>query len=124
MYYNTLEGRRRQIYDAWENGVGHFPTSRRRKSAHLLLQRQKTGFATRVTALRASVSQGGARQFSARPVGKTNFRKPGIYFSGVIAAQVTRLPQQNDTEGDNECSKLRMQMKQRCFFLKVLMKSD
>jgi hypothetical protein len=73
MYYKTLEGRRRQIYDAWENGVGHFPTSRRRKSAHLLLQRQQTGFATRVTALRASVSQGGARQFSARPGEKITF---------------------------------------------------
>jgi len=89
MYYNTLEGRRRQIYDAWENGVGHFPTSRRRKSAHLLLQQQQTGFATRVTALRASVSQGGARQFSARPVGKTNFHKPGIYFTAIIVSQVS-----------------------------------
>ena len=89
MHYNTLEGRMRQIYDAWENGVGHFPTSRRRKSAHLLLERQQTGFATRVTALRASVSQGGARQFSARPVGKTNLHKPGIYFNRIIAAQVS-----------------------------------
>jgi len=44
---------------------------------------KKTGFATRVTALRASVSQGGARQFSTRPVGKTNFHK------SEIAAQVS-----------------------------------